>query len=537
MKPSKRQMAEGILFTDEYRLKMAHLCDRLGLHEKQAQFNHFFRYYPDYNDHQAGFFINEGLEWLLDWMQAAHFRRKDIEYLRSQTGKYIFVKVFLAWLQQHGMFKGITMRATPEGRVEHPNVPITVVQRPLVIAQILEIPLLNYLNYPIHIATNATHVRQVGRGQPLLGFSLRRAPERGANAGIQAAFNGGTDFTSNVDISQVLGYLPKGSHAHSMVKVFMALGEDELSPIQAYADVSPDDYLLLVDTINILESGISNAIMVFETLRRKGHKPAGIRLASDDLAYLTFRAAKMLNEAGFGDAPIILSNQLDAMTNWQILTPIEKDALRYGLDADQVISCLQNGVGTRLITSGGNAALAGVYKLEAKRDKGDWIPAVKVSNSPARIPNPGHKRTGRMYNQRSKATADLLKLDDEKPLEIQQIVLHHPTENTTYRTLRREKVSQAKTLLVGVLPEGGLVTDPPIAEIRKRRHADIERLDSGVNRLMNPHIYDVSLKMRLWHFKQKLIGSALAGQAGLIKYRTTGRYSRRPRALNGLAVG
>src|SRR5688572_27836037 len=238
---------------------MAQLYYRTGLHERTAQFDHFFRTYPDYGEHQAGYCINSGLEWLLDWMAEAHFRDEDIDHLRGQkggNGEQLFADDFLKWLRQNGTFEGITLHAIPEGRVVHSNVPLTVVQGPLAMAQILETSLLNHLNYPVLIATKASRIRQAGRGKMLLEFGVRRAHEKGANAGARAALIGGADFTSNVGLSHVLGFAPKGTHAHSMVQVFMALGEGELEAFRAYAELYPDDCLLLVETINTLESGV-----------------------------------------------------------------------------------------------------------------------------------------------------------------------------------------------------------------------------------------------------------------------------------------
>ena len=204
MKSSDRLTAEGILLTDQYQLTMAQLYFRMGMHEKQAQFDYFFRSYPDYGSHKAGYCVNAGLEWLLDWMQEVHFRDQDIAYLRGQTGrtgKRVFDERFLAWLRENGSFASITMRAIPEGRVVHPNVPLVVVQGPLAMAQILETSLLNHLNYQTLIASKAARIRESGRGRLLLEFGLRRAQERGANAGARAALIGGADFTSNVGIS------------------------------------------------------------------------------------------------------------------------------------------------------------------------------------------------------------------------------------------------------------------------------------------------------------------------------------------------
>jgi nicotinate phosphoribosyltransferase len=295
-----------------------------------------------------------------------------------------------------------------------------------------------------------------------------------------------------------------------MVQVFMALGEGELAALQAYADVYPDDCLLLVDTIDTLQSGIPNAIRVFENLRRARHEPVGIRLDSGDLAYLSIQAAKMLNDAGFPDTSIVLSSDLDELHIWQIITQIQGEAPRYGVDPDHLIGRLAYGVGTRLITSWGEPALGGVYKLVAVRDGGEWIPAIKISEAAAKTPNPGHKHVWRVYDARGKATADLLSLDDEDPREMREVALYHPTEHNVQRALRREDIDEIEPLLVDVLEEGTLVYDlPSIEEMRDQREADIERLDPGVKRLINPHVYHVSLTRRLWDLKQELIESTL----------------------------
>ena len=317
--------------------------------------------------------------------------------------------------------------------------------------------MLNHLNYPILIATKAARIHQAGRGQLLLEFGLRRAQERGANAGARAALIGGADFTSYVGISHVLGYPPKGTHAHSMVQAFMALGEGELEAFRAYADVYPDDCLLLVDTIDTLESGIPNAIKVFEALRRQGHEPVGIRLDSGDLAHLSIQAVRMLNNAGFPDVSIVLSNQLDELVLTQILAQIEDEALQYDIDADHLIKRLVYGVGTRLITSEGDAALDGVYKLVAIQDEGSWAPAIKLSETPAKTINPGHKHVWRVYDARGKATVDLLALDDEEPRHMERLVLHHPTEERTQRVLERGEIGHIEPLLVDILQDGALV--------------------------------------------------------------------------------
>jgi len=513
MNRTQKKTAEGILFTDMYQLTMSQLYFRMGLHETLAQFDHFFRSYPDYGYHQAGYCINAGLEWLLDWMQKAHFHEGDLAHLRRQrsaNGGPLFADDFLAWLQSNGSFDQISLRAIPEGRVVHPNVPLTIVQGPLAMAQILESALLNKLNFQILIATKAARMHFSGRGQMLMEFGMRRAQDNGANAGARAALIGGADFTSNTGVSCALGLPPRGTHAHSMVQAFMALGQSELDAFQAYAQVYPDDCLLLVDTIDTLESGIPNAIRVFESLRRKGHEPVGIRLDSGDLAHLSVKAARMLNQAGFEKARIVLSNQLDELVIWQIISQIEEEAPRYGLNADHVIQRLVYGVGTRLITSGGDAALDGVYKLTAICDRGTWKPAIKISENPEKIPNPGSKRVWRVYDQRGKATADLIALDGEEPRAMDPLHLHHPSEHTTFRSLKKDQIQRIEPLLVDVLQSGKRVSnEPTLAQMRNRCRQDIALLDPGVCRIMNPHIYHVSLTQKVWDMKQQLIRDQL----------------------------
>jgi nicotinate phosphoribosyltransferase len=288
----------------------------------------------------------------------------------------------------------------------------------------------------------------------------------------------------------------------------MALGKGELGAFKAYADVYPDDCILLVDTIDTLGSGIPNAIRVFEELRRRGHKPAGIRLDSGDLAYLSIQAAKMLNAAGFPEVKIVLSNQLDELTIWQIITQIQEEAPRYGLDPDDLIGRFVYGVGTRLITSEGKAALDGVYKLVAIQDKGKWMPSFKVSETLEKAINPGHKVVWRIYDRRDKATVDLISLDDEDPNKANELSLHHSFEEGKHRVLPMKEISKTELLLIDILREGKLVYSlPSIDEMRELRNRDMERLDSGVKRLVNPHIYHVSLTERLWNLKQKLISS------------------------------
>ena len=519
MNSADRRMAEGVLFTDMYELTMAQLYFRKGLHEKRARFEHFFRHYPDYGSHRAGYCVNAGLGWLLDWMSETRFRDVEIEYLRGQTGqtgRRLFGDDFLGWLASNGGFEGISMAAVPEGRVVHPQEPITVVEGPLAMAQILETALLNQLNYQTLVATKAARIRQSAHEQPLVEFGLRRAQERGANAGMRAALIGGADFSSNVGLSRALGFPAKGTHAHSMVQAFMALGEGELGAFRAYAEVYPDDCLLLVDTVDTLGSGIPNAIRVFEELRRQGHRPAGIRLDSGDLAYLSIQAAKMLDAAGFPDPRILLSNQLDETRH--LADPHADPGGSASLGRGSGPADPPPHVRRRHAAHQFRGSARAGRRLQARR--GARREAVGARDQTLRgareDPQSRRKSVWRLYDRRGLATADLLGLPDEDPRQMAQVILQHPSEPSKRRVLTREEIQTAEPLLVKVLEEGRRVGDSPtIEQMRARRKADVDRLDPGVKRFVNPHVYHVSLSERLWNRKQRLIQSARSDGAAV----------------------
>ncbi len=514
MHTQEKPTTEGILLTDQYQLSMAQLFFREGWHERNAQFDYFFRSYPDYGGHQAGYAVTAGLEWLLDWMEQSTFDAPAIELMRTKTtstGQPYYDDAFLEWLGAYGNFRELVMRAVPEGRVVHAHAPVAVVQGPMIMCQILETSLLNHLNYTTLIATKASRIVEAGRGRPVLEFGVRRGPGLGANAGARAAMVGGAAFTSNVGISTVLGFDPKGTHAHSMVQAYMALGAGELEAFRAFARNYPDDCILLVDTIDTLDSGVPNAIKVFKELRAAGHEPVGIRLDSGDLAYLAIRAARELNLAGFDQCQIVLSSNLDELAIWQILSQIDAEAQRYGVDPAALISRLVYGAGTRLITSAGHSALDGVYKLTAIEDKGNWSPAIKVSENPEKVPTPGNKRVWRLYDVRGLATADVVAQADEDPSEYEAMQLFHPYRQGSRRTLQSEDISDLEQLHQDVLVKGERVAGRPrIEELRARRESDLDRLDPGVRRLINPHVYHVSLSERTKALQAELVADARA---------------------------
>jgi nicotinate phosphoribosyltransferase len=297
-----------------------------------------------------------------------------------------------------------------------------------------------------------------------------------------------------------------------MVQLFMALGGSELDAFRAYAEVYPDDCLLLVDTVNTLESGVPNAIKVFEELRCGGHRPVGVRLDSGDLVHLAIQTARQLNDAGFPDTAIVLSSDLDELIIRQILTQIEQDAPRAGVDAEQLIGRLVYGVGTRLVTSWGQPALGGVYKLVAVRDEGKWQPAIKLSETSDKTPNPAAKQAWRLYGQQGKATADLLALEHTDPRTLTNLTLHDPGNATQVRNVAASELTGIEPLLQEVVEEGKRVGDAPtIEDMRALRRRDVERLDESVKRLVNPAIYQVSLTPELWRLKQELIRKTRGG--------------------------
>jgi nicotinate phosphoribosyltransferase len=505
-------MLRGILFTDLYQLTMAQLYFSMGLHEKRVQFEYSFRKYPNYGSHQAGFCIFAGLQPLVVWMSASHFEENDLDLLRHHKGsggRTMFKEDFLRWLKAGGHFADLSLRAVPEGRVVHPDEPCAVVEGPLAMAQILESPLLNMLNYPTLVATKAARLRGVAGDEALIiDFGLRRAQGEAANAGTRAALIGGVDFSSNTGQSFALGYPPKGTHAHSMVQAFMATGASELDAFRAFADLYPDDCVLLVDTIDTLSSGMPNAIRVFDELKRKGHRPAGVRLDSGDLAYLSIQCARLLDSAGFKDARIVLSNQLDELVIWQILSQIRREALQYGVEPKDLIARLVYGVGTRLITSDGAPALDGVYKLVAVEHESTWQPAIKYSETPDKTAIPGRKEVWRLYDERRRAVADVIALLGEEVDGGRPMRLFHPHRPGVQRQLDQNGLSCRERILEDIVTKGHTVADLPSMEsLRRRRADDIERLDEGVKRLINPHVYHVSLSEGLWNLRKGILRS------------------------------
>lgn len=512
---ARNRLVGGVLSTDAYQLTMAQVYLRLGLHERRVRFEHLFRRYPDYGTHSAGYAIAAGLGPFAEWMRTTRARPADVEALRGQrgvAGEPLFDQAFLAWFSEVS-FAPLELTAVAEGRVVHPNTPITVVEGPLPAAQLLETPLLNQLNFATLVATKAARVVAAAGGRPVMEFGLRRAPGPGGDVASRAAIVGGATSTSNTAVAHELGRSPSGTHAHSMVQLMMALGEGEEAAFAAYADVYPDDCLLLVDTIDTLGSGVPHAIRVFEGLARRGHRPLGIRLDSGDLAHLAVRSAQMLDAAGFDDAVIVLSNQLDEVAIWQITGQIVEEARAAGVDADHVVGRLVYGVGSRLAASHGDPSLDGVYKLVAVEDRGRWQPAIKVSESAAKVLNPGRKHLWRVYDERGRATADVLSTADEVLTPGTDLALHHHSRPDVGRTLAPDRWSRVEDLHQPVPTTGdagdtrdtGDTDLDDLDAIAARREADLAALDPGVRRLVNPHVYHVSITGDLLRLKQELV--------------------------------
>jgi nicotinate phosphoribosyltransferase len=509
-----RTAAEGALLVDLYELTMAQMYFAEGIHTTPAMFEHFFRSYPNYGSHQAGYCIQAGLESLLEWMSEHSFDAGTLEYLGSLRGRGdtpLFTEAFLEWLGTM-TFDDLKIWSTPEGRVVHAGVTLSIIEGPLAVAQILETALLNQFSYETLVATKASLVVEAARGRPTLEFGVRRGPQYGATAGTRAALIGGATSTSYVGAAMLNGVDPAGTHAHSMVQAMMALGHGELGAFRAYARSFPDSCLLLVDTIDTIDSGLPNAITVFEELRTAGHEPVGIRLDSGDLAHLAIRSAQMLDAADFDETLIVLSSGLDELAIWQIMTQIEQEADQYGVDPDALIDRLAFGVGTKLLTSDGDSSLDSVYKLVAVSQDDEWRPAIKISESPQKTVTPGHKQVVRLYDRRGLAAADVMALETEELDQASEIGLRHPIRHDFHRTVARADIANIEHLLEPVWDNGGRVhATEPIAAARERRVADLAQLDPGVRRFLNPHVYHVSLTQDLWQLRHDTIEAAENG--------------------------
>ena len=465
------------LLTDFYELTMMYGYFKSGKMNDIAVFDVFFR-----QTGSISYSIFCGLEQVVEYIENIKFEKDDIEFLRKQG---VFDEDFLHCLENF-KFTG-DIFAVREGTVVFPQEPLLIVRAPIFQAQLLETAILNLINHQTLIATKASKVCYEAGNASVLEFGLRRA--QGPDAGIygaRAAIVGGCVSTSNVLAGKNFDVPVGGTHAHSWVMSF----ESELKAFETYAELYPDNCLLLVDTYDTLKSGVPNAIKVFKKLREKGHKPVGIRIDSGDLAYLTVKARKMLDEAGFKDAKIFASGDIDE----RII-----DTLK-----DQK-ACIDSwGIGTKLITSFDNPSLGGVYKLAGIYEKGKLIPKLKKSDTAAKITNPGLKKIYRIYDKNTDmAIADLITLFDEKIDESKTLTIFHPEE--TWKQITIDNF-YAKELMVQVYKKGKLVYNlPSLKEIVAFSKADKETFWDEYKRRVNPQIYKVDLSKKLFNLKSSLL--------------------------------
>lgn len=466
------------MMTDLYQLTMMSGYLHHGMENHRACFDLFYRRRGDL----LTYAVAAGLEQAIEYVQNLRFTEEDIEYLRSLD---IFDENFLSYLRNF-KFTGEIL-AVPEGTVVFPDEPIMRVTAPVMEAQLLETALLNIINHQTLIATKASRVVQAAKGDRVLEFGLRRA--QGPDAGIfgaRAAIIGGCQSTSNVLTGQLFGVPISGTHAHSWVMSF----PDELSAFRAYAEVFPGNCLLLVDTYDTLKSGIPNAIKVFEELRANGYEPAGIRLDSGDLAFLSREARRMLDEAGFPNAKIVASGDLDEEVIW---------------DLKAQGACIDVwGVGTKMITSMNNPALGGVYKLAAEEIDGAFMPRIKISENPAKVTNPGIKQLYRFYDRKTgKALADLIALDEEDYMSGEPVELFDPQNTWKRMTLENYRV---RKLLVPVFEDGKMVYAlPALSDIAEYASQELDSFWDEYKRLSKPHRYKVDLSRKLYDLKHSLL--------------------------------
>ena len=466
------------MMTDLYELTMMNGYWRYGMAKNVAVFDLFYRKQGDETAHA----VAAGLEQAIEYVRSLHFSTEDIAYLRSLN---TFDEGFLALLKDF-RFTG-DIDAVPEGTIVFPTEPIVRVCAPMIEAQLVETALLNIINHQTLIATKASRVVQAAQGGGVLEFGLRRA--QGPDAGIygaRASIIGGCVATSNVLTGQMYDIPVRGTHAHSWV---MSFGS-ELEAFRAYAEVFPHECLLLVDTYDTLKSGVPNAITVFKELRARGIEPNGIRLDSGDLAYLSRTARKMLDDAGFPNARIFASGDLDEEVIW--------DLKAQGAAIDVW------GVGTRMITSQNNPALGGVYKLAAEEVNGELVPRIKISENPAKITNPGKKKVLRIYSREDRhALADLIALHDEVYDASEPLTIFDP-ENTWKRMTLTDYT--LRELLVPIFRGGEQVyRSPDLHCIAAYARDELDTFWSEYKRLHRPQRYKVDLSQRLYDLKQSLL--------------------------------
>jgi nicotinate phosphoribosyltransferase len=469
------------LLTDFYELTMMQ-----GYFKNNSNDTVIFDVFYRNNPSGSGYSICAGLDQMIEYIKGINFTGKDIEYLRSLN---MFDEDFLSYLTTF-TFSG-DIYAVPEGTVVFPMEPLVKVIAPIMEAQLVETAILNIINHQSLIATKASRVCYSAKGEPVMEFGLRRA--QGPDAGVygaRAAVIGGCVGTSNVLAAQKFDVPALGTHAHSWIMSF----DDELTAFREYAYLYPNNATLLVDTYDTLRSGVPNAIKVFKELKEVGKMPVkyGIRLDSGDLAYLSKKARRMLDLAGFNDAVIVASSDLD----------------EYLIDSLKTQGAAINswGVGTNLITSKDCPAFGGVYKLAAIQKDGVFIPKIKLSENQWKITNPGNKTVYRIYEKESgKIKADLIAMVHEKYSENSPLMLFDPI-STWKKTYLKPGTYTIRELLVPVFMKGKCVYESPaVMDIREYCAKELETLWDETRRLVNPHDVYVDLSNELYQLKIKLL--------------------------------
>ena len=467
------------MLTDFYELTMSNGYFNEGMADKIGVFDLFFRRVPD----DGGFAIMCGLQQIIDYISELKFTDSDINYLKDKG----FSDSFLDYLKS---FKfSCDIWAIPEGTPIFPNEPVITVKGPIIQAQLIETLILIAFNHQTLIATKANRIVRAAQGRPVMEFGARRAQGFDAAVyGARAAVIGGCDSTSCLLPAQKFGLTPSGTMAHSWIQMF----DSEYDAFAAYARQYPDSCVLLVDTYNVIKSGVPNAIRVFdEVLKPLGKRPSAIRIDSGDITYLSKKVRKMLDAAGYADCRIVASNSLDEH--------IISDMLLQGAKVDSF------GVGERLITSSSSPVMGGVYKLCAVGDDDNsLIPKIKISENVTKITTPGFKRVWRLFDRSSgKAIADVITLFDEEIDDTKPYDIFDPDH-----TWKRKTVTDfiARRLTTPVFEKGKLVyPEYTTAEIKRYCQKQIDHLWDEVLRFENPHNYYVDLSTDLWNLKQDLI--------------------------------
>lgn len=464
------------LLTDFYELTMAQGYYTRGK-DTQVVFDMFFRRQP----FEGGFSVFAGLEELLTRLENLKFRERDIAYLRKQGS---FSDDFLDFLKEY-RFSG-DLYSMDEGSIVFPGEPIIRVHTSMIEAQLIESLLLNQVNFQTLIATKAARIyNATGEGQ-ILEFGLRRAQGiDGALSAARAAYIGGCAATSNTLAGQQFGIPVSGTMAHSWVMAF----DSELDAFRAYAELYPENTVLLIDTYDTLGSGIRNAVTVGKEVKARGGR-IGVRLDSGDLQYLSVKVREKLDQAGLEDAFIVASNDLNEEIAWQLRAN--------GAPIDVW------GIGTQLVTGGSDASLTGVYKLAARQVGDELKPAIKLSNNPEKITNPGVKQVYRFYDEQKNPLGDLICLDEEIIESGKEVRFNHPMYR--YKHIVLKEYHSFEPLLKKRISGGNIcVKSPTLADIRSKVIQDIHKLDATHKRLLNPHIYKISLSNALRDLKFSLI--------------------------------